>query len=312
MNAAEALGVRYPLLQSGMGGVAGPELAAAVSNVGAAGCFGGYKLDGTALAAALDQLLTLTGAPVGINLIPEVVGDEKLRRQVEEILAGTPDRVYLSFFGLPAPDVLRRVRDAGRLSAVQVGAVEDARAAAEYTQLVIVQGEEAGGHLLGQRGRDDLIEAVRKELRDIAVVAAGGIGGRADADRAFAAGADGICVGTAFVPVAESRAHPAFKDAVIAAGPGDTVITDVYRIGWPGRRHRALRTAATEQPGRPARFIGRTEVGGKPHLVPRYSSAVPTVTTTGEIAEMAQYCGLSCASVTTRTTAATVVQSLVG
>ena len=110
-----------------------------------------------------------------------------------------------------------------------------------------------------------------------------------------------------FVVAHESRAHEYFKHAVAAAAESDTVITDVYEIGWPGRRHRVLATAATDDPALAATFIGRTEVEGRSYLVPRFSSAVPTVATTGRIEEMAMYCGLSCGSISQPVSAAEIV-----
>ena len=306
------LGLRYPVLQAGMGGVAGPVLAAAVSDAGAGGCLGGYKLTGAGLRAAVDDVLARTRGPVGVNLIPEVVGPRTLDEQVTQVLRETPGRVHLCFFGLPDPEVLRQVRDAGRVAVVQVGTPDDARAAAEYAPVVVVQGEEAGGHLLGDAARDELVAAVRRDLPDVCLVAAGGIAAREQVRQALDAGADGVCVGTAFVPTVESQAHPQFQRAVLDAAGSDTVVTDVYRIGWPGRRHRVLRTAVTDRPDQPARVIGRTRVGGTEYLVPRFSSAVPNGTTTGNIAEMAQYCGLACGAVTDRPGAAELVHRLAG
>jgi nitronate monooxygenase len=63
----------------------------------------------------------------------------------------------------------------------------------------------------------------------------------------------------------------------------------------------------TADPGQPKKFIGRTEVEGRPYLVPRFSSAVPTTATTGRIEEMAMYCGLSCGAVPAQVSAADVV-----
>jgi nitronate monooxygenase len=114
-------------------------------------------------------------------------------------------------------------------------------------------------------------------------------------------------LGTAFVVAYESRAHPYFKTAVTTADEADTVITDVYEIGWPGRRHRVLATAVTRDAKQAKNFIGRTVVEGKPYLVPRFSAAVPTDATSGRIEEMAMYCGLSCGAVSYELSAADVV-----
>ncbi|WP_344107057.1 nitronate monooxygenase [Nocardiopsis rhodophaea] len=296
------------LLQAGMGGVAGAELACAVSNAGAAGCAGGYKLVDGALSALLDRLTAGTDRPVGLNLIPEVVGPDELDRQVAQVLDETPERVYVSLFGMPDDDaVFERVVAAGRRLVVQVGTVEDGARAAEWGAVVVAQGIEAGGHLLGRSQRDELIAALRAQLPDACLAAAGGIGSPAEAARAVAAGADGVLLGTAFVVAHESRAHSYFKAAVTTADGADTVITDLYEIGWPGRRHRVLSTAVTRDPGQAKTFIGRTVVEGKPYLVPRFSSAVPTDATSGRIEEMAMYCGLSCGAISDEISAADVV-----
>lgn len=304
---AEMLGIRVSLLQSGMGGVAGPDLACAVSEAGAAGCAGGYKLVDDALSTMLKRLVAGTDRPVGVNLIPEVVGPDELARQVAQVLDETPQRVYLSLFGMAEGAVLEQITGAGRRLVVQVGTVQDGVRAAERGAIVVAQGIEAGGHLLGTSKRDDLVAELRALLPDACLVAAGGIGAPAQAARAIAAGADGVLLGTAFVVARESMAHPDFKTAVRTSGEADTVITDVYEIGWPGRRHRVLATDVTRDPDRPKNFIGRTVVEGKPYVVPRFSAAVPTVTTSGRIGEMAMYCGLSCGAISDELPAATIV-----
>lgn len=304
---AEVLGLEVSLLQSGMGGVAGAELACAVSNAGAAGCAGGYKLAGDALSALLGRLVTGTDRPVGVNLIPEVVGPQELDRQVAQVLAETPEHVHLSLFGMADDAVLDRVVATGRKLVVQIGTVEDGVRAADRGAVVVAQGIEAGGHLLGSSRRDELVAALRDRLPGACLVAAGGIGSPAEAERALAAGADGVLLGTAFVVAHESRAHGYLKSAVTAADETDTVITGVYEIGWTGRRHRVLATAVTADPVQPKKFIGRTVVEGQPYLVPRFSSAVPTTATTGRIEEMALYCGKSCGAITQEMSAAGVV-----
>ncbi|MFI9245159.1 NAD(P)H-dependent flavin oxidoreductase [Streptomyces sp. NPDC053086] len=304
---AEVLGIRVSLLQSGMGGVAGPDLACAVSEAGAAGCAGGYKLAGDALSAMLKRLIAGTDRPVGVNLIPEVVGPDELDRQLAQVLDETPPHVYLSLFGMADDAVLDRITGAGRQLVVQIGTVQDGVRAAERGAIVVAQGIEAGGHLLGTSHRDDLVAELRALLPTACLVAAGGIGSPAEAARAIAAGADGVLLGTAFVVARESMAHPHFKTAVCTSGEADTVITGVYEIGWPGRRHRVLATDVTRNPDQPKNFIGRTVVEGKPFVVPRFSAAVPTVTTSGRIEEMAMYCGLSCGAISGEVPAADVV-----
>jgi nitronate monooxygenase len=311
-DAAMVLGTDVALLQAGMGGVAGTELACAVSNAGAAGCVGGYKLMGDALTAMLARLVAGTSRPVGVNLIPEVVGSDDLLLQVEQVLAETPPHVYVSLFGMPPDTVFERVAASGRVLVVQVGTVEDGVRAAERGAVVVAQGIEAGGHLLGVSSRDDLVARLRARLPDACIVAAGGIGAPADAQRTVASGADGVLLGTAFIVTLESRAHPDFKAAVTAADGADTVITDVYEVGWPGRRHRVLATSVTENPRQPKNFIGRTVVEGRAYPVPRFSAAVPTVATTGRIEQMAMYCGSGCGAISQPRSAGAVVAAFAG
>ncbi|MCZ9338008.1 hypothetical protein NGM37_09490, partial [Streptomyces sp. TRM76130] len=103
----------------------------------------------------LARLTEGTGRPVGVNLIPEVVGPQELDRQVAQILDETPERVHLSFFGAPEDAVFERVAAAGRPVVVQVGTVADGVRAAERGAVVVAQGVEAGGHLLGTTRRDE-------------------------------------------------------------------------------------------------------------------------------------------------------------
>ncbi|MGW4627744.1 NAD(P)H-dependent flavin oxidoreductase [Streptomyces rubiginosohelvolus] len=304
---AGVLGIEVSLLQSGMGGVAGPDLACAVSNAGAAGCLGGYKLVGDGLSAALARLTAGTDRPVGVNLIPEVVGPQELDRQITQVLDETPRHVYLSLFGMPDDAVFDRINAAGRHLVVQVGTVEDGVRAAGHGSVVVAQGIEAGGHLLGVDGRDALVTTLREKLPEACIVAAGGIGSPDMAARALSAGADGVLLGTAFVVAHESQAHSYFKGAVSTADETDTVISDVYEIGWPGRRHRVLETSATRDAKQAKKFIGRTVVEGKPYLIPRFSAAAPTEATSGRIEEMAMYCGLSCGAISGGRPAAEIV-----
>jgi nitronate monooxygenase len=240
-------------------------------------------------------------------VIPEVVGPDELDRQVGQVLDETPPNVYLSLFGMADDAVLKRIVANGRQLVVQVGTIPDGVRAAELGAVVVAQGIEAGGHLLGTSNRDDLVAELRACSPTACIAAAGGIGSSAEAARAIAAGADGVLLGTAFVVAHESMAHPYFKTAVCTSGETDTVITDVYEIGWPGRRHRVLETDVTRDPKQSKNFIGRTVVEGKPYLVPRFSAAVPTSTTSGRIGEMAMYCGLSCGAISHELSAADVV-----
>ncbi|MGV2921515.1 nitronate monooxygenase, partial [Streptomyces alfalfae] len=234
-TAAGALGLETSLLQSGMGGVAGTELACAVSEAGAAGCAGGYKLVGGALSAMLERLTAGTDRPVGVNLIPEVVEPAALDRQVAQVLDETPQRVYLSFFGMPKDAVLARLAAAGRRTVVQVGTVEDGVRAAALSTVVVAQGIEAGGHLLGASLRDDLVGALRTLAPEACLVAAGGIGSPAEAPPAVAPPPARVLPATPFVLPRQPRARPPPHATVPrpAAGPSQTTLSSATRCTPP-------------------------------------------------------------------------------
>lgn len=294
-----ALGLRFPLLLAGMGGIAGPELVAAVSNAGGAGTLGLYKMPVERIAAVLADTQARTSAPFGANFVPEVLDDAGLLPRIEAVLAASRPSVFLSFFGLPSPAVAARVRESGRKLVIQVGSTAQARTAVERgADVLVLQGTEAGGHLLGAQTTQALLEDVRRQLPSAALAVAGGVATGAEFARLCARGADGICCGTLFVATRESRAHPHYKQALVASGADDTEITDLFDVGWPGRRHRVIRTARVSRGRRdPETFIARTQVYGRPCLITRYSAAVPTIETHGAIDEMALYAGTSCARI---------------
>jgi nitronate monooxygenase len=295
MDLLRTLGLSVPLFQAGMGGVAAPALVAAVADAGAGGIIGLYKHSPAEIEVLIRQTTALTGQGFGINLVPEVVDEATLADQAKAILAAE-NKPFVTFYGLAPASICRLVRESGRPLLVQVGTPEEARAAVERgTDAVIVQGSEAGGHHLGTLPLADLIEATRRACPGTPIVVAGGIAtGGAFAELAARGAVAALC-GTLFVCARESAAHPEFKARVAAARGTDTVVSDLFEIGWPGRPHRVLRNRVTEN-GRtlPRQFIGSTRLFDRHYPIPRYSAAVPTIHTTGRIDEMALYCGLSC------------------
>ncbi len=308
----EVLGIEQPVLLAGMGGVSGAGLASAVATAGGLGVIGAYKAVGPALGGMLDELADTACGRVGVNVIPEVAGPERLAAQIDQILRESPRRVAITTFGLLPCALAGRVKQAGRTLIEQVGTVADATAALRGgADAVIIQGIEAGGHLLGSAPAAALVRAARRRHPHACVIAAGGVATAADSAAMMRAGASGVCCGTAFVPVTESRAHQVYKERVIRATAADTVVTGVFEIGWPGRRHRVLASSLTAAPERFARgFIATMTLDGVSHPVCRFSAAVPTVFTRGRVEEMAMYAGLSCGGVTQARPAAAVVAAL--
>lgn len=312
-RAAGRVGAALPVFQAGMGGIAGPRLVAAVAEAGGAGIVGLYKHPPQEITALIAETAGLTGRAFGINLVPEVVSEAVLVDQVRAVLAAPAETPpFVSFYGLPPRAAITPARDVGREVIVQIGSVFDAVEAVNRgaTQLII-QGHEAGGHHLSRRPMADLVAALVERLPAVPVIAAGGISSGEAAAAAAAAGADAVLAGTAFICAAESAAHDVYRAKVMAACAADTVVSDRFEIGWPGRPHRVLRNAVTEAavPPEPA-FIGRTVLFGRPYPVPRGSAAVPTIHSSGRIEEMALYCGTGCDAVTRIEPAAAIVARL--
>ena len=239
----ERLGVELPIVQAGMGGgLAGAELAAAVSEAGGLGTIG--ILPAEALASELRAARERTDRPVAVNLILHLA-----RRGHWEAARGAD--AVVTFWGRP-----RRRTDGVWIH--QCGSVEEALAAhAAGADGVIAQGVEAGGHVRGTVPGDELLAAVRRALPSgYPVLRSGGIAEAADVSAALAAGAHAAVLGTRFLMTRESGAHDAYKRRLTEAR--ETVLTELFGVGWPSAPHRVVPNAAT------ARWLRRDPRGPLP------------------------------------------------
>ena len=228
----ERIGVELPLIQAGMGGgISAHELAAAVSEAGGLGTIG--TLDPSTLDAELAAARALTGKPVAVNLLLPFA-----RRGHWE--AASRADVVVTFWGEPE----RRVDG---VWIHQCGSVGEAQAAVRAgADAVIAQGVEAGGHVRGTAAALELLDRVRGAVPDgFPVLVAGGVAEAADVREALAAGATAVVAGTRFVLSEECRAHPEYKRRLIAAD--QTVLTELFGLGWPQAPHRVVANRATER-----------------------------------------------------------------
>jgi nitronate monooxygenase len=236
----DLLGIRYPILNAGIGPAAGPELAAAVTNAGGFGVLGGGGMPHEAMRRLVARTRALTKGPFGINLIvDEPVLPEDLEH-AEALVAMGPAAIVL-FWGDPTPYVpMAHSRDVKVL--VQVGSlVEAKRAARAGVDAVIAQGVEAGGHVRGTTPIWELLPDVVKALKPIPVLASGGVGDGGGLARAMQFGAQGVSLGTRFVASDEAWVHPAYKKRVVEARAEDTVLNELYDYDWPDAPHRTLK-----------------------------------------------------------------------
>lgn len=247
MTFIERLGLEHPIVQAGMGGgVAAGELAGAVSAAGGLGTVGilapaGFEQE---LRRARDLA---EGRPIAANLLVPFTREGHVRvcrdmRSPVVTLHGGFDRT-----------LVRELKDGGALVLQTVGTPEHARRArADGADGVVVQGVEAGGHLVGVEQALDALPRVQREAKGMTVLLAGGIADHSDVQRALDAGADAVVAGTRFLLTDECRAHPAYKQRVLDADR--TIQTRLFGLGWP-MPHRVVPNAATE------RWCHRNELG---------------------------------------------------
>ena len=147
------LGLDFPLIQAGMGGVAGPKLAAAVASAGAGGVLGIYRMRPEAIRDTIRRTRSLTEKPFGVNLIPELMSASELSGQVGAVLDASDASVFFTFYGLPDASVAAQLAHAGRSSLMMIGrSAEIERAQGLGAAAVILQGTEAEGRSVTGRG----------------------------------------------------------------------------------------------------------------------------------------------------------------
>lgn len=225
------LGIRYPIVQGGLARVATADLAAAVSNAGGLGQIASAGLDGVdGLRAEIRRCRALTGRPFAVNF---PIGRQDIRPGLEAALEEGVGIIALTA-GNPAP-YIRRCQEAGAKTLVLTAGPELAKKAeAAGADMVATVGYEGGGHI-GRSDETTLVMVPRVVAAvKIPVLASGGIATGAGLLAALALGAEGVEMGTRFVATAEAQAHAAYKQALAAAAPADTMIIK-RTLGMPGR-----------------------------------------------------------------------------
>lgn len=217
----QLLGIEKPIIQAGMVWCSGWKLASAVSNAGGLGLIGAGSMYPEVLRIHIQKTKEATTLPFGVNvplLYPDI--DQLIHILIDEHVpivftsAGNPSTWtgLLKEHGMKVVHVVSSLKFA--LKAQDAG-----------VDAIVAEGFEAGGH----NGRDEtttfcLIPLVRKYV-DIPLIAAGGIATGRQMLAAMILGADGVQIGSRFAASTESSAHDNYKNAVIHAGEGDTILT---------------------------------------------------------------------------------------
>lgn len=287
----DLLGCEYPLVLAGMGGVARSELVSAVCEAGGFGLLGMVREPPDIIWAEVQSVRRRTNRAFGVNLIPSATEAALLEQQIDACIELRVPVVCL-FWDLSVK-VIERLRAVDILVMCQVGTAEEAHAAEQSgAQVLIAQGNEAGGHVRGKRPLVDLLPEVLSVVKT-PVLAAGGLSGGDDIATILSLGAQGAVLGTALLTTHESFAHEYHKQAIVTAKEGQTVLTTAFHINWPPTAQtRVLPNSVTRgEHGEP--FSGhRTVVGndsGRPIYL--FGTDSPLRSTTGKLEAMALYAG---------------------
>jgi nitronate monooxygenase len=303
----ELLHCEHPIQLAPMGSVSvTAALPLAVAAAGGHGMYSVLGLPPQALALVLDALAAGTGA-FGVNFFPGVMDRGSLELAAERA-------PYVDFFLADAdPALVELVHAGGGICGWQVESGEEARAAeAAGCDLVIAKGWESGGRKRFEGPAllpllDDVLDAVA-----LPVVAAGGIATARGVAAAFAAGAEGVRVGTRFIAATESEAHPEWVQAVLEARAADAVVSHAFNVGMPEPGpHRVLRSSVEAAEALDADQAGVLRMFVAEIPVMRFGPQPPSREATGTIAAMPFYAGQSAGAVDALRPAAAIVAELV-
>ncbi len=290
------LGLSVPIIAAPLGRGVTPGFLGAMHRAGGIGFIGLTHFAPGDILALLAPIAAATDGHFGVNF--SLIADK--RAQLRSALAAGA-RIVSLWQDDPA-DYVAIAKAAGATVLWTVGSPgEAARAKAMGVDIVVAQGSEAGGHLVGTAPTMAHLPAIVAASDGVPVAAAGGIADGAGVAAALALGAEAVWLGTRFVASEEADLHEGYKARVVAAEAEDAVETRLFDIGWPDSPHRVLRNAtltAWEQAGQPPTGSrpGEGEVVGEhPDGTPslRYHIGSATTGFKGDWAATPMYAGTS-------------------
>jgi len=235
--ACDLLGVRYPIVQTGMGWVAGARLTAATSAAGGLGILASATMTYDQLATAIREVRERTENPFGVNLRSDHAEIDRfvaliVREQVR----------VASFAQAPNAALIAKLRDSGVVTMPTIAAPRHAeKVAAMGVDAMIAQGHEGGGHT-GAIPTSLLLPQVTA-LVDRPVLGAGGFHDGRGLVAALAWGAAGVAMGTRFLLTKESTVPDEVKARYLAAALTDTLVTRAI----DGAPQRVIRTELVDR-----------------------------------------------------------------
>jgi NAD(P)H-dependent flavin oxidoreductase YrpB (nitropropane dioxygenase family) len=241
----DLFGVAYPIVQTGMGWVAGPRLTAATSNAGGLGILASATMTLDQMKVAVREVQARTAKPFGVNLRTDQADvDARVAFLIE---AGVK---VASFAQAPDREMIKKLKGAGILTMPTIGARRHAEKVAEWgVDAVIAQGHEGGGHT-GAVPTSLLLPQVVGAV-DIPVLGAGGFFDGRGLVAALAYGASGIAMGTRFLLTKESTVPDAVKQIYLDTQVTGTVVTRTI----DGHPQRVIRTAFVDALEKSSRLL---------------------------------------------------------
>lgn len=218
--------IKYPIIQGGMIWCSGWELASAVSNAGGLGLIGAGSMCPEVLRQHIEKCKNATAKPFGVNvplLYPQAdeVIDLIIKENIKIVFtsAGNPAKYTskLKSYGITVAHVVANSKFALKAQLAGVDAI-------------VAEGFEAGGHNGFDETTTMVLVPVLKEIIDIPIIAAGGIGSGQAMYAVMALGAEGVQIGSLFAASKESSAHENFKKEIIESVDGSTYLT-LKKIG---------------------------------------------------------------------------------
>ncbi|MGR3660048.1 MAG: NAD(P)H-dependent flavin oxidoreductase [Paracoccaceae bacterium] len=294
--------IEHPILLAPMAGAGGSALAIAVAKAGGLASLPCAMLNAESIRAEVATIRAATTTPLNLNffthslpisdsiraakwkaklapyykehnLTPETPAKAVDRRPFDTdtcaLVEALKPEVVSFHFGLPAPDLMQRVKAAGCRIIASATTVREAIYLEQHgCDAVIAQGAEAGGHrgmfltdnALSQPGTIALVPQIADAIH-IPVIAAGGIADARGIVAAFALGASAVQIGTAYLFCPESRISALHRQALLTARDDETALTNLFS-GRPARGilNRVMRDLGPLSPDAPAFPTAGTEL----------------------------------------------------
>ena len=236
----ELVGIEHPVVQTGMGWVAGARLVSATANAGGLGILASATMTLDELSTAIKKVKAATDKPFGVNIRADAAdAGDRVELMIRE-------GVKVASFALaPKQELIARLKEAGAVVVPSIGAAKHARKVADWgADAMIVQGGEGGGHT-GPVATTLLLPSVLDAVTgtNIPVIAAGGFFDGRGLAAALSYGAAGVAMGTRFLLTSDSTVPDAVKQRYLEAALDGTVVST--RVD--GMPHRVLRTGLVEK-----------------------------------------------------------------